>query len=148
MLIRVIRARRNLAVAFGLVAILVLAAAAPAAAQTSGGWQVAGLVNIGEPTLRVVYDTNVPGSRVRALEIVSTMRSEFWYMSQPGSIAGLMQVGYSDHYGGVQIQLYSNNPYIGMELFNLFEWYGINMTGCWENPTVCPTWVAPPEPYY
>jgi hypothetical protein len=20
--------------------------------------------------------------------------------------------------------------------------YGINMTGCWENPSVCPTWTA------
>ena len=129
-----------LSISLALVASM-LATLAPSA--YAEGWQVAGLVNIGEPTLRIVYDTSIYGSRARALQLVHSFQNEFWYLEQPGSTAGLMQVGYSDHMLGVQIQLYSDSSYIGMQVFNLFEWYGINMTGCWENPKVCPTWQAP-----
>ena len=31
--------------------------------QVADTWQVAGYVNIGEPTLRIVYDQDVPGAR-------------------------------------------------------------------------------------
>jgi hypothetical protein len=103
-------------------------------------WEVAGLVNLGEPTLRVVYDTSVFGSRGRAQGLVRDLQNQFWYLDQPGTTAGLMQVAYSDHIDGVQIQLYSNNAYTGARLFTLFESYGINMTGCWEKPSACPTW--------
>jgi hypothetical protein len=59
----------------------------------SGNWQVAGLVNIGEPTLRIVYDQSVPGAYQAATAIVSEFRAKFPNLQQPGVTTGLREVG-------------------------------------------------------
>ena len=92
-----------------------------------GQWQVAGLINFGEPTVRVVYDQTVPGAQSQAQQLVlvlqSTMRSNGY--SQPGSIAGLTEVGYTAHYDGVQLQVFGDNPGIDQFLINTFAAYGM-----------------------
>ena len=40
-------------------------------------WQVAGIVNIGEPSIRVVYDTSVPGSYQQAMTTVRSWQSNY-----------------------------------------------------------------------
>ena len=78
----------------------------------NGPWQVAGIVNLGEPSMRIVYDQSVPGARDRALAVYYQMTGELYSLGQPGVTTGLSQVGYSAHYDGVQMQLWGNNPYI------------------------------------
>src|SRR5689334_7332767 len=61
-------------------------------------WQVAGIVNIGEPSIRVVYDTSVPGSYQQAMATVRTWQSNYSNLQQPGVTTGLREVGYTAHY--------------------------------------------------
>jgi hypothetical protein len=113
--------------------------AAPTATFAST-WQVAGLVNVGEPTLRIVYDTSYPGASGRAHAIVAYLQAKFSDLSQPGVIDGLMEVGYSEHIDGVQVQLYGDAPYVDAAYYQVLEDSGIPMTPCWMTPEVCPTW--------
>ena len=55
----------------------------------TGDWQVAGMVNLGEPTMRVVYDASVPGARNLAMSVVNTDAAEYSYLPQPGVRDGL-----------------------------------------------------------
>ena len=82
----------------------------------SGSWQVAGLVNMGEPTMRIVYDQTVPGAQARAMSDVYQMQADYPYVQQPGVTTGLREVGYSAHYDGVQFQVCGDNPYIDSQV--------------------------------
>jgi hypothetical protein len=85
-----------------------------------GSWQEAGMVNLGEPTMRVVYDSSVPGAYALAQSIVAIDQAQYNYLPQPGVRSGLPEVGYSAHINGVQIQLYGNNPNIDQSVRNLW----------------------------
>jgi hypothetical protein len=77
-----------------------------------GIWQVAGLVNMGEPTMRIVYDQTVPGAYATAMSDVYQMEAASPTLQQPGVTTGLREVGYSAQYNGVQYQVWGNNAYI------------------------------------
>ena len=77
-----------------------------------GQWQVAGLVNMGEPTIRIVYDQTVPGAYAAAMSDVYQLESVYPTLQQPGVTTGLREVGYSAQYNGVQVQVWGNNPSI------------------------------------
>jgi hypothetical protein len=49
--------------------------------------QVAGLVNFGEPTVRVVYDETVPGANTSAAQLVAALQAQMRQQgySQPAS---------------------------------------------------------------
>lgn len=81
-----------------------------------GVWQVAGLVNMGEPTMRIVYDQTVPGAQASAMSDVYQLQSSFSTVPQPGTTSGLREVGYSAHYDGVQFQVWGNNTYIDSQV--------------------------------
>jgi hypothetical protein len=81
-----------------------------------GVWQVAGIVNMGEPSMRIVYDDTVPGARERASGAYYQLSGQMYQLSQPGTTAGLREVGYSAHYDGVQFQVWGNNPYIDSQV--------------------------------
>jgi hypothetical protein len=91
----------------------------------SGNWQVAGLVNIGEPTLRVVYDASVPGAYQQAMATVYEFQAQAPSLPQPGVTTGLREVGYTAHYNGVQIQVYSNLPSVSVTASTAFAQAGI-----------------------
>ena len=76
----------------------------------SGDWQVAGIVNAGEPSFRIVYDKSVPTAYQTAMATVSELQADFPSLQQPGVTTGLKEVGYSAHYDGVQVQAYSESP--------------------------------------
>src|SRR3569833_1243431 len=138
---------RTVLLALTSLAVLVAVVATPAAAAEQ--WSLAGDVNVGDPTLRIVYDTNYPGARTRALSLTSQLQGRFasYGYAQPGVISGLTEIGYSDHIAGVQIQLYgdpaepgTNDFYLG-SLSDALAPYGFTMYGCWETyPSVCPGW--------
>ena len=88
-------------------------------------WQVAGIVNIGEPSIRIVYDTSVPGAYMKALAMVNTWQSNYLYLPQPGVTTGLREVGYTAHYDGVQIQVYSNLPALSAAATTAFAQAGM-----------------------
>ena len=90
-----------------------------------GTWQVAGIVNLGEPSLRIVYDETVPGARDRALSCYYQLTGTLYELPQPGITTGLRQVGYSAHYDGVQFQLWGSNAYVDQQYANLFAAYGL-----------------------
>jgi hypothetical protein len=93
----------------------------------SGNWQVAGLVNIGEPTLRIVYDQSVPGAYQAAMATVSEFQADFPTLPQPGVTTGLHEVGYSAHYDGVQVQAYSDSPALAGTASTALEKAGISL---------------------
>jgi hypothetical protein len=127
-----------------LLILALLTAFAPAVAQAEpDSWQVAGVVSLGEPQLRIVYDANTPGARLTALRMVRQMQADLWYYGQPGSTFGKLEAAYSDHLSGIQLQVYTNDRYSALASHDVFEAYGINMTGCWETPGVCPGWSLP-----
>jgi hypothetical protein len=90
-----------------------------------GVWQVAGIVNAGEPSIRIVYDQTVPGARDRAMSYYYQFTSTLYQFSQPGIVTGLRQVGYTAHYDGVQVQLWGDNPYIDQQYVDSFAAAGI-----------------------
>src|SRR5262249_9618375 len=48
-----------------------------------GIWQVAGIVNVGEPSVRIVYDQTVPGAHDRAMSAYYQMTSQLYQLQQP-----------------------------------------------------------------
>lgn len=90
-----------------------------------GTWQVAGIVNAGEPSIRVVYDQTVPGAYQTAMSTVYSFQSSFSYLPQPGVTTGLREIGYTAHYDGVQVQVYSNSPVISSAASAAFAQAGI-----------------------
>jgi len=90
-----------------------------------GQWQVAGVVNAGEPSLRVVYDQTVPGAYQSAIQTVYAMQADFPGVPQPGVTTGLREIGYTAHYDGVQIQVYSNVPQVSVAAATAFAQMGI-----------------------
>jgi hypothetical protein len=88
----------------------------------TGDWHEAGLINWGEPTVRVVYDASVPGSYATAMGYINrwTAQERTAGFPQPGTRDGLREVGYTAHYSGVQVQVYGNNPSIDQGLLNTF----------------------------
>ena len=90
-----------------------------------GVWQVAGIVNAGEPSIRVVYDQTVPGAYQTAMSTVYSFQSSFANLPQPGVTTGLREIGYTAHYDGVQVQVYSNNPIISSAAATAFAQAGI-----------------------
>lgn len=105
-------------------------------------WKVAGIVNIGEPSIRVVYDTSVGGSATRASDVVNLLKNQYRALPQPGVIQGLKEVAYSAHVEGVQIQLWGT-PYLDDSYYRALQKAGIPMTPCAQTPAVCPGWTAP-----
>jgi hypothetical protein len=91
---------------------------------TDVDWQVAGIVNIGEPSIRVVYDTSVPGSYQQALATVRAWQSNYSDLQQPGVTTGLREVGYTAHYNGVQVQVFSNLPSVSAAASTAFAQAG------------------------
>jgi hypothetical protein len=91
---------------------------------TNVDWQVAGIVNIGEPSIRIVYDTSVPGSYSRAMQAVRSWQSNYSNLQQPGVTTGLREVGYTAHYDGVQVQVYSNLPSVSAAASTAFAQAG------------------------
>ncbi len=90
-------------------------------------WQVAGLVNFGEPTVRVVYDETVPGAKAAAAQFVTAMQAEMRQQgyNQPGVTTGLSEVGDTAHYNGVQLQVYSDTPSMDRMVLAIFAGYGM-----------------------
>ncbi|MBV9359362.1 MAG: hypothetical protein JO023_27950 [Chloroflexi bacterium] len=90
-------------------------------------WQVAGLVNFGEPTVRVVYDQTVPGAQAAADQLVTAMQAQMRQQgyNQPGVTTGLSEVGDTAHYNGVQLQVYSDTPGIDRMVLTTFAGYGM-----------------------
>jgi hypothetical protein len=139
------------AVGLFIAAVPLTAAAAPAPGASLGAlggdpaqhiWQVAGMVNLGEPTLRVVYDTSVPGSRDRALSAVSYLQGRYSSLPQPGSTAGLTEVGYSQYIDGLQVKLYSNSPFVAGQYTQLLADAGLPLTLCNPSTYGCPGYLA------
>jgi hypothetical protein len=91
---------------------------------TNVDWQVAGIVNIGEPSIRVVYDTSVPGSYQQALATVRAWQSNYSNLQQPGVTSDLKEVGYTAHYNGVQVQVFSNRPSVSVAAATAFAQAG------------------------
>jgi hypothetical protein len=91
----------------------------------AGTWQVAGIVNAGEPSFRVVYDQSVPGAYQSAMATVYQFQAAFPTLPQPGVTTGLREVGYTAHYDGVQIQVYSNLPSVSVTASTAFAQAGI-----------------------
>ncbi|HEY1295754.1 MAG TPA: hypothetical protein VGJ60_21980 [Chloroflexota bacterium] len=90
-----------------------------------GSWQVAGIVNAGEPSIRVVYDQTVPGAYQTAMATMYGFQSSFSNLPQPGVTTGLREIGYTAHYDGVQIQVYSNSPVLSSAAATAFAQAGI-----------------------
>ena len=90
-----------------------------------GTWQVAGIVNAGEPSIRVVYDQTVPGAYQLAMQTVYQFQNSFNYLAQPGVTTGLREVGYTAHYDGVQVQVYSNSPVMAGATSTAFAQAGV-----------------------
>ncbi len=90
-------------------------------------WQVAGLVNFGEPTVRVVYDQTVPGAQATANQLVVSMQAQMRQQgyNQPGVTTGLSEVADTAHYNGVQLQVYGDNASVDGMLLNTFAAYGM-----------------------
>jgi hypothetical protein len=117
----------------------------PATAVRGGAdWQVAGYVNIGEPTIRVAYDPMFPDGRaiVRASRIISILQSRVPQLRQPGRIDGLPEVAYSARIGGVQLQLYSDTGTMAAahDVFatHLFRDAGLPIARCAPSIASCP----------
>jgi len=90
-----------------------------------GSWQVAGIVNAGEPSIRVVYDQTVTGAYQLAMQTVYQFQNSFYYLAQPGVTTGLHELGYTAHYDGVQVQVYSNSPVMAEAASTAFAQAGI-----------------------
>jgi hypothetical protein len=90
-----------------------------------GTWQVAGIVNAGEPSIRVVYDQTVPGAYQTAMQTVYQFQNSFNYVAQPGVTTGMREIGYTAHYDGVQVQVYSNSPTIAGAVSTAFAQAGV-----------------------
>jgi hypothetical protein len=90
-------------------------------------WQVAGLVNFGEPTVRVVYDETVPGAKAAADQLVASMQAQMRQLgyNQPGVTTGLAEIADTAHYNGVQLQVYSDTPTPDRVVLNTFAGYGM-----------------------
>jgi hypothetical protein len=82
---------------------------AESAAPDAADWQVAGYVNLGEPTVRVVYDATFPDGQAAgwAARLLEMLQARVPGLHQPGVTDGLPEVAYWAHIGGVQLQLYS-----------------------------------------
>jgi hypothetical protein len=119
---------------------LALAAPAypPAVVPAGGIWQIAGLVNVGEPTIRVVYDQNYPGAYDRAIATVAYLQGRYSYLPQPGQTTGLQEVGYTAHLNGIQLQLYSNSAFVAGEYVQLFADAGLPLSLCTPTVSGCP----------
>jgi hypothetical protein len=70
-------------------------------------YAVAGIINAGEPSIRVVYDDAIPGAHESAMSTLVALQASFAGFPQPGVIDGLHEVAYTAHYDGVQAQVYS-----------------------------------------
>jgi hypothetical protein len=90
-----------------------------------GTWQVAGIVNAGEPSIRIVYDQTVPGAYQLAMQTVYQFQNSFNYLPQPGVTTGLHEIGYTAHYDGVQVQVYSDSPVMAGATSTAFAQAGV-----------------------
>jgi hypothetical protein len=58
---------------------------------------------------------------------VAKFQADFPTLSQPGVTTGLPEVGYSAHYDGVQVQVYSDSPVLTGAALTALEKAGISL---------------------
>jgi hypothetical protein len=74
-----------------------------------GVWQEAAVVNMGDPSIRIVYDQTVPGAHDQAMTYYYQLAAAMSSASQPGVTTGLHEVAHTAQFDGVQFQLYDGN---------------------------------------
>jgi hypothetical protein len=119
--------------------------AAPAASSVprygqvgQGVWQVASIVNVGEPSLRIVYDQTLPGAYQSAMAAVYGVQSAFPTLSQPGTTGGLREIGYSAQVNGVQVQLYGTGSFVDGAWSQALTDHGLPLIPCTPAVEGCP----------
>jgi hypothetical protein len=95
-----------------------------------GVWQEAAVVNIGDPSIRIVYDQTVPGAHDQAMAYYNQLAAAMYSESQPGVTTGLQEVAHTADFDGVQFQLYDHNNSAGaqwadQQYIKIFASYGI-----------------------
>jgi hypothetical protein len=99
-----------------------------------GGEQytVAGIVNAGEPSIRVVYDETIPGTQQIAMTTLAAIQSHYAMYPQPGITDGLREAAYTAHFDGVQVQVYSNAPIAAPDVTSTIQSVnGLVLNGLW-----------------
>jgi hypothetical protein len=95
-----------------------------------GVWQEAAVVNLGDPSIRIVYDQTIPGAHDQAMAYYNQLAAAIYAQSQPGVTTGLQEVAHTANFEGVQFQLYDNTNAAGaqwadQQYIKIFASYGI-----------------------
>jgi hypothetical protein len=94
-----------------------------------GVWQEAAIVNMGDPSIRIIYDQTVPGAHDRAMSDYYQLAAAMSSDSQPGVTTDLHEVAHTAYYDGVQLQLFDHNSagaqWADPQYIKLLATYGI-----------------------